>query len=203
MRILKAGVIDYGVGNIFSICNALDKVGFKTKLISNLPMDADSNVIVLPGVGGFKIGAKNLQLFKPNILNLVEEGTLIFGVCLGMQLFFESSEEGPGSGLGLLKGEVLKFPRNVKTPHMGWNSLKKNRDTRILNGIGDGQYFYFVHSYYPMPLDTHIIAAETEYGLSFASVVAVKNIYGTQFHPEKSGKVGEQVLKNLFDLVKK
>jgi len=163
----------------------------------------DTDAIVLPGVGNFKAGSRNLQVLRQDILRLVESGVPLFGVCLGMQLLFEESEENPGEGLSLLKGKVLKLPTHVKTPHMGWNTLRVSKPNDLLDGANEEDYYYFVHSYYAAPTDKNIIVAETDYGLSFASVVAKGNVYGTQFHPEKSGKPGERVLRNFARIVKK
>jgi glutamine amidotransferase len=120
-----------------------------------------------------------------------------------MQLLFESSEESPGKGLGLLKGNVVRLPSSVKAPHMGWNTLRVVRMNELLDGIGEDDYFYFVHSYYGNPVDRDVIVAETGYGLNFASVVVCRNIWATQFHPEKSGKPGEIILRNFAGILKK
>jgi len=120
-----------------------------------------------------------------------------------MQLLFESSEESPGKGLCLLKGRVMRLPLTVKTPHMGWNTLKVVRSNELLNGIGEDDYFYFVHSYYGNPVNRDVVVAETDYGLNFASVVAYGNVWGTQFHPEKSGRSGEVILHNFAEIIKK
>lgn len=160
------------------------------------------DAIVLPGVGNFKAGSRNLRFLRSEIFRLVEAGVPLFGICLGMQLLFQDSEEGPGSGLRLLKGRVLRLPKHVKTPHMGWNTLKISKPCDLLDGIDEGDY-YFVHSYYASPTNRDIIVAKTDYGLSFASVVAKGNIYGAQFHPEKSGKPGERILRNFAEIVKK
>jgi glutamine amidotransferase len=134
---------------------------------------------------------------------MVESGVPLFGICLGMQLLFESSEESAGKGLGLLKGKVVRLPLTVKTPHMGWNTLDVVRPNELLNGISEDDYFYFVHSYYGEPSDRDVVAAETDYGLNFASVVACGNVWATQFHPEKSGKSGEIILRNFTGILKK
>ena len=122
---------------------------------------------------------------------------------MGMQLLFESSEESQGEGLGILRGKVVKLPSTVKIPHMGWNTLKVVRPNDLLEGISEDDFFYFVHSYYGSPADRNVVVAETEYGLNFASVVAKGNVWGTQFHPEKSGKPGEFVLRNFAEAVKR
>jgi glutamine amidotransferase len=125
----------------------------------------------------------------------------MLGICLGMQLLFEESEESPGRGLSLIKGRVLRLPRSVKTPHMGWNTLRILEDNDLICGVGEQDYFYFVHSYYASP-EEEVTVAETSYGVQFASVVAKGNVYGTQFHPEKSGRPGRRVLENFAGIVK-
>jgi glutamine amidotransferase len=133
----------------------------------------------------------------------VSEGTPLLGICLGLQLFFENSEEGPGTGLAYFKGNVKQLPNTVKVPHMGWNTLSIVRRNELFSGIAEGTYVYFVHSLYPVPKDTSIVTTKTEYGTTFPSSVASKNIYGTQFHPEKSGDIGLKILKNFAKVVVK
>jgi glutamine amidotransferase len=163
----------------------------------------DADAVVLPGVGNFKAGSRNIQAMKGEIAELVGRGVPLLGVCLGMQLLFESSEESQGEGLSILKGKVVKLPLTAKIPHMGWNTLKVVRSNELLEGISEDDFFYFVHSYYGNPVDINVVVAETDYGLSFASVVACGNVWGTQFHPEKSGKPGEVVLRNFAEIIKK
>lgn len=127
----------------------------------------------------------------------------LLGVCLGMQMLFTESLEGDGAGLNLLRGNVVKLPSAVKIPHMGWNTLHITKQTDLLEGVNEGSFVYFVHSYYPCDLDRDVVAAETTYGVTFASIVARRNVYGTQFHPEKSGETGLKILKNFFNIVKR
>ena len=188
---------------MFSITCALRKTGLEASIVTGSDGLKEADAIVLPGVGNFKAGARNIQTIKKDITELVKAGVPLFGVCLGMQLLFESSEESLGEGLGILKGKVVRFPLTVKTPHMGWNTLKVVRQNELLDGIGEGDYFYFVHSYYSNPVDKEAVVAETGYGVDFASVVACGNVWATQFHPEKSGKSGEIVLRNLGEIIKK
>jgi glutamine amidotransferase len=163
----------------------------------------NTDAIVLPGVGNFKAGLQNLRMFRQDLLGLVGAGVSLLGVCLGMQLLFERSQESSGDGLGLLKGRVLRLPGSVKTPHMGWNTLRVSKPEGILEGVDEDDHFYFVHSYYADPKDRKTVAAETDYGVSFVSVIAQKNVVGTQFHPEKSGKPGELVLRNFATIVRR
>jgi glutamine amidotransferase len=162
----------------------------------------DFDAVVLPGVGNFRAGSQTIRAMKGRISELAEGGVPLLGVCLGMQLLFESSEESQGEGLGMLKGKVVSLPSSAKIPHMGWNTLKVLRQSSLLEGVSGDDYFYFVHSYYGSPTDRNVVVAETDYGLSFASVVAKGNVWGTQFHPEKSGKPGETVLRNFARIVK-
>jgi len=158
--------------------------------------------IVLPGVGNFGSGAENLRRLSEDIHASVSGGVPMLGICLGMQLLFEESEESPGRGLSLIKGRVMRLPRTVKTPHMGWNTLRILEDNDLLSGVGEGDHFYFVHSYYASP-EERAKVAETTYGVPFASVVAKRNVYGTQFHPEKSGKPGRRILENFAWIIKR
>jgi len=181
----------------------LQKTGLDVATISK-PQDLNGyDGIVLPGVGNFRSGARNLHPLKSSIVRLIDDGVPILGICLGMQLLFEESEESSGEGLSLLKGRVLRLPRDVKTPHMGWNNLRILADNDLLDGIYEEDYFYFVHSYYVSPYEKNVVIAETTYGIQFASVIAEKNIFGTQFHPEKSGKPGRKVLLNFAEIVKR
>jgi glutamine amidotransferase len=196
-------IIDCGVGNLFSITCALQKTGLEASIVTSSKNLKNADAIVLPGVGNFKAGSQNIQTKKKAIFELVEGGVPLFGVCLGMQLLFESSEESLGKGLGLLKGKVVRLPLTVKTPHMGWNTLDVVRPNELLNGVSEDDYFYFVHSYYGKPSDRNVVAAETDYGLKFASVVSYDNVWATQFHPEKSGRSGEIILRNFAGILKK
>ncbi len=199
---MKVAVLDYGIGNLFSIKRTLQKIGLNVEVTSSIK-GYEYDGIVLPGVGNFKAGAKNLSPLREEIVRLTSSGTPLLGICLGMQLLFEESQESNGGGLALLRGKIIRLPKNVKTPHMGWNNLHIIVDNEILDGIDERDYFYFVHSYYARPADRSVIVAETEYGIRFASVVAEGNIYGTQFHPEKSGKSGSRILRNFMMIMKR
>jgi len=201
---LRVAVIDYGVGNLFSIKHSLEKAGLNVDVCSDAQSLRRVDALVLPGVGNFRAGAKNIGEIKAELKGLVKGGVPILGICLGMQLLLEESDESPGvTGLGLLGGRVVRLPKNVKIPHMGWNTLRIIKSTGLLEGIKEKDYFYFVHSYYAAPRDRRIIAAETEYGVKFASVIAYNNIFAVQFHPEKSGKPGEQVIRNFMKIIKR
>jgi len=199
----EATVIDYGVGNLFSMSNALRKAGLGVEIVEEPTGLRGSEAVVLPGVGAFGAAAANLEPFREALKEAVEDGTPLLGSCLGMQLLFERSEESPGDGLGLLPGEVKRFTGDVKTPHMGWNTVEPKRDSPLLEDVEPGSYFYFVHSYYPEPADPRDTLASTCYGGEFASIVERGMVYGTQFHPEKSGKTGARLLANFAGLVKR
>jgi len=199
----RASVIDYGVGNLFSMSNALRKAGLGVEIVEEPTGLRGSEAVVLPGVGAFGAAAANLEPFREALEEAVEGGTPLLGSCLGMQLLFECSEESPGDGLGLLPGEVKRFTGDVKTPHMGWNTVEPLRDSPLLEGVEPGSYFYFVHSYYPEPSAPRDALASTCYGCEFASIVERGTVYGTQFHPEKSGETGARLLANFAGLVKR
>lgn len=198
-----ATVIDYGVGNLFSMSNALRRAGLRVEVAEEPSRLSGSDAVVLPGVGNFGAAAANLDPFREALNATVEEGTPLLGSCLGMQLLFIRSEESPGDGLGLLPGEVKRFVGDVKTPHMGWNTVEPTRGSPLLEGVKPDSYFYFVHSYYPDPADPRDTLASTSYGGEFASIVERGNVYGTQFHPEKSGEAGARLLSNFAGLVKR
>ena len=198
-----AMVVDYGVGNLFSMSNALRKAGLRVEVVEEPRVLQDADALVLPGVGNFGAAAANLESFREALWAAVDEGKPLLGSCLGMQLLFERSEESHGDGLGILPGDVKRFMGDVKTPHMGWNTVTSKRDSLLLDGVKPGSYFYFVHSYYPKPADPRDTLATTSYDVEFASIVERGNVYGTQFHPEKSGEAGARLLANFAGLVKR
>jgi glutamine amidotransferase len=201
--VANAVIFDYGVGNLLSLKTALEKVGFSVSIGTNKTDLTKADVIALPGVGSFTASLEKLNTVKETLQTKVAEGTPLLGICLGLQLFFESSQEGPGDGLAFFKGKVLELPKTVKVPHMGWNTLDIVKPNELLEGIADGTYVYFVHSLYPVPKDQAIVCTNTTYGITFTSAICSKNIYGTQFHPEKSGDVGLQILRNFAKTVVK
>ncbi|MBC7130957.1 imidazole glycerol phosphate synthase subunit HisH [Candidatus Bathyarchaeota archaeon] len=194
-------IIDYGVGNLYSLKCAMSKIGFHIFIGANKAQIKAADAIILPGVGDFSTASKNLAAIKDEIIEQVADGKPILGICLGMQLLFQKSEEGDGEGLGLLEGENVQLPKIVKVPHMGWNTIRIVRENELLDGLQDDEYYYFAHSYYPTPADKNAICAETEYGVTFPSIIAKDNIYGTQFHPEKSGEKGIKLLENFRRIV--
>jgi imidazole glycerol-phosphate synthase subunit HisH len=197
-------IVDYGVGNLRSVQKALERVGAEAVVTGEPGELARARAVVLPGVGAFGDGVAQLWargLFQP-VLHQVEAGKPLLGICLGMQLLFEESEEmGQHRGLGLLPGRVVRFPEgDLKVPHIGWNQLRVSEDP-LLAGIKDGSYAYFVHSYYVAPAQPGDVLATTEYGVQFAAVVGRGRVWGAQFHPEKSQEVGLQLLQNFARLV--
>lgn len=195
-------IIDYGMGNLHSVANALQHTGATTRLVTTPEEILTAEKLILPGVGAFRDAMAHLQeqgMVQP-IRDYAASGRPLLGVCLGMQLLFETSEEAPGTpGLGIFPGTVLRFPADsgLKVPHMGWNTLDVNPASRILANLGAEPYVYFVHSYYVQPKDPAITAATTSYGLNFTSAVEKDNIAGVQFHPEKSQETGQQILRNF------
>jgi len=199
----EAVIFDYGAGNLLSLKVALEKVGLDVKIASTAQALKKADAIALPGVGNFSAAAGKLAPVREEILGAVKNGVPLLGICLGLQLFFPRSEEGAGNGLALYEGKTVWLPNSVKVPHMGWNTLQIVKQNELLDGIKAESYVYFVHSLYPVPLDKDLICTETDYGTTFASTVASKNVFGTQFHPEKSGDVGLKILKNFARTVKK
>jgi glutamine amidotransferase len=197
----EAVIFDYGVGNLLSLKTALEKAGLNASIGTKAQDLAKADAIALPGVGSFTAASSKLDAVKEILQTKIQEGTPLLGICLGLQLFFESSQEGPGNGLALFKGKNLQLPNSVKVPHMGWNTLKIIKPNELFDGIEEGTFVYFVHSLYPVPKDKSIVCTTTEYGTTFTSAIACENIYGTQFHPEKSGDVGLKILKNFVKTV--
>ncbi len=199
MRVL---VIDYGMGNLRSVSKALEHVGFTEVIVSS---DKDMifrvDALVLPGVGAFKDAMENLKrlnLITP-LMDYIEGGKPFLGICLGLQLLFERSYEfGESEGLGILEGEVSLLPKGVKIPHIGWNQVWLKQKEGMFEGVNDGDFFYFVHSYRVVPTREDVIASTTDYGDYFVSSVQYQNIWAVQFHPEKSQKLGLQLLRNFY-----
>jgi glutamine amidotransferase len=197
----EAIIIDYGVGNLLSLKCALQKVGLNVKVGLSPQQIKSADALALPGVGNFSAAAAKLDAVREELMDTVKSGTPVFGICLGLQLFFQESEEGAGKGLALFEGRTVRLPSSVKVPHMGWNTLRMVKQNEIWEGVDDEAYVYFVHSLYPVPVDKEIVCAETDYGATFTSAIASKNVYGTQFHPEKSGDIGLKILKNFAKIV--
>lgn len=196
-------IIDYGVGNLKSIYNSLQKVGIDSVVTSEESVINRADKIILPGVGAFNDAMECLK--KSGLINCIKEninnGKPTLGICLGMQLLYEKSyEDGEFEGLGILKGEVVKLKEGVKIPHMGWNSLKKGVDHPISKDINEGEYVYYVHSYYVEPKVKDEVVFYSDYNACVPGIVAKGNVIGMQFHPEKSGDVGLRLLKNFGEM---
>jgi glutamine amidotransferase len=198
-------IVDYGMSNLGSIRRAVEECGCDV-FVSDDPRDVGAaEHVILPGVGAFPDGMRNLREkgFADRLWEVVDEGVPLLGICLGMQLLSTRSyEEGITDGLNFVPGEVrLLIPKDAgdKVPHVGWNELNKTQDTPILANIPDGTDFYFVHSYHFVPERTEDIFAETDYCGGFACVIGRRNVFGTQFHPEKSGRMGFQILRNFLN----
>ena len=193
-------IIDYGVGNLRSVEKAFAATGCTAVVSCEESVLRQADRLVLPGVGAFGacMNALNERGFDRLVRDRVAAGTPLLGVCVGMQMLFEESEEfGPTPGLGLLRGCVRRFQGDLLVPQVGWNQIRHRRPHSLLEGIKDADFFYFVHSYYCEPVEREVILGETDYGLAYASLVARKNLFGVQFHPEKSQTVGLQLLSNF------
>ena len=204
-------IIDYGMGNLRNVYMAFRRLGVESRVTSDPQEVRDAEVLVLPGVGAFGDAVDTIRrmgLEEP-ILEAIDEDRPFLGICVGLQLLFEASEEmGEHRGLGVLAGRVRRFPRDLTVPHMGWNQIYQERDVPLWRGLPDGSYAYFVHSYYVDPEDEDVIAATTDYGedeageyirppVIYTSAIARGNLYAIQFHPEKSQNVGERILRNF------
>ncbi len=198
----KIVIIDYGMGNLRNVQKGFEKIGSEARLTRNKNEIGRASAIVLPGVGAFKDCVENLEkygLVEP-LLRSIEKGKPYLGICLGLQILFSESEEfGSHKGLDLIKGKVVRFVPDPehKVPHMGWNTIEKEKEGPMLQGIESGDFFYFVHSYYVIPDKTQWISSFTTYGKPFVSSIWKENLFATQFHPEKSQQKGLRILENF------
>jgi len=198
---LKIGIIDYQMGNLASLKNSFDFIGVSVDVIKDANDIRRYDKLILPGVGAFEVASNHLREsgFDVEIREFVKSGKYLFGICLGMQMLFSSSEEGKGEGLGFFEEEIVRFSNNsLKVPHMGWNLVKNINNSKIFNGLEDSFYLYFVHSYYAK-LNSFAVGV-TDYGVEFMSAVEKDNIIGLQPHPEKSHKIGLKILQNFVEL---
>ena len=197
-------IIDYGMGNLRSVQKAVESAGAEAVITDAPAKVKDADKVILPGVGAMAPAVKKLNDIGmiPAIKEFVASGRPFLGICLGLQLLFEESDEGGKvKGLGILKGRVARFSGKLKVPHMGWNELQVESTAQsIFSGIGKKPYVYFCHSYYVSPSDKSVAAAVTPYGIDFVSAVHSKNIWGVQFHPEKSQETGLKILKNFVGI---
>jgi len=201
---VSVAIFDYGAGNIFSLKNSLEKVGATVDVITTFDKPNNYSGLLLPGVGNFDPAIKSIhEHSKIRFKDYVKDDTPVLGICLGMEMFFEKSEEGHEKGLSVIDGEVIELPSSMKIPHMGWNNLEIKKPGKILEGIDDGSWVYFVHSFLVKPSSNDVITAESDYGIKVPAVVEKSNFFGTQFHPEKSGKIGSIMIQNFLDECKK
>ena len=200
---VKVAIFDYGAGNIFSLKSSLEKNNAKVDVITHLDKINGYSGLLLPGVGNFDPAIRSLSSSKMAFQDVVKNQLPVLGICLGMEMFFEKSEEGKLSGLGILDGEVILLPNKLKIPHMGWNDLQIKKSSLLLDGVKNGSWVYFVHSYRAEPKNKEIVKADSDYGISVPAVIEYGTLFGTQFHPEKSGKVGAIMIKNFLRACKK
>ena len=200
---VSVAIFDYGAGNIFSLKNSLEKVGASVDVITNFDKPNEYSGLLLPGVGNFDPAIHSIRDFSKTQFQDYVGSMPILGICLGMEMFFEKSEEGKEKGLGIIDGEVIVLPSSMKVPHMGWNNLEIKKPGKILEGVENDSWVYFVHSYRVKPESNDVITAESDYGIKVPAVVEQDNFYGTQFHPEKSSTVGKIMLENFLKECKK
>jgi len=197
---MRVCILNYGVGNLYSLQAALKRENADPQLVTNVRRARSADALLLPGVGNFREVARKVQ--REEIRDLAESGKPLIGICLGLQLFFESSEEGSGKGLGLFSGQAKRLPSTVKIPQIGWNTLRVTNPNEIVEGIANESWVYYIHSYYPETSGDWVVAT-SKYGVEYPTLIARKNVFGSQFHPEKSGKTGRTILRNILRLVKR
>lgn len=203
---MKIAIIDYEVGNLANVYNAWRRLDMDPVITRDKAKIDDADIVELPGVGAIRDAMGNLQKFDliPVLQDQVQKGKFFMGVCLGMQALFEKDfEGGEYAGLGFLPGDIVPFQTNLKVPHMGWNELVFRKDSWLQEGLPAHPYVYFVHSYHKSPVDTPDVIATADYGQPVPAICGKDNVVGFQFHPEKSGKVGEQILRNVVSHVEK
>jgi len=196
-------IIDYGLGNLASVKNALDKLGIDSVISNSIKQIEAGSALILPGVGSANQGMKNLKRVKLDkaIVDQLNRDKSFLGICLGMQLLFSKSDEGNVKCLNIIEGTVKKFNSRLKVPQIGWNTVEQKTENKLFKNIPKNSSFYFVNSYYCQPSDESVAVGESEYGINFCSVLVKKNIVATQFHPEKSGQVGRQFIKNWIKTI--
>lgn len=193
----KIAIFDYGAGNIFSLKNALEKQNATVEVQTQVDKLDSYDGIFLPGVGNFDPAIQSINRDSVDFCQIVGD-TPVFGICLGMEMFFDKSQEGKEKGLGIINGDVVVLPNTLKVPHMGWNALEIKQENKILGGVENGSWVYFVHSYRANPTTQDVVVAESDYDVKVPAIVQKDNYFGTQFHPEKSGDVGALMLRNFL-----
>jgi imidazole glycerol-phosphate synthase subunit HisH len=198
----KIAIFDYGAGNLFSLKSALERNGAEgVEIIYDLKDVEKYDGLVLPGVGNFDPAIKSIEGSAKHLDKAIDSGMPVMGICLGMEMLFERSEEGELEGLKILDGDVVLLPKSkVKIPHMGWNNLQIKGDSKLLKGVKDNSWVYFVHSYRAAPKNPRLVVATSDYGVSVPAVVEKGNLIGVQFHPEKSGEVGAVMIRNFIEM---
>lgn len=198
----KIAILDYGAGNLFSLKSALERNGAESvEIVCDLKDLEKFDGLVLPGVGNFDPAIRSIEGSARHLDKAIDSGMPVMGICLGMEMLFEGSEEGELEGLKILDGDVVLLPKSkVKIPHMGWNNLQIKGDSRLLKGVRDNSWVYFVHSYRTVPKNRKLVVASSDYGVSVPAVIERDNLIGVQFHPEKSGDVGAIMIKNFIEI---
>jgi glutamine amidotransferase len=202
----EIAIIDAGIGNLRSVQKGFEHVGAAPTITDDPALVADAEAIVLPGVGAFGDGMNGLRSrgLDGAVFDAIKRGVPFFGICVGLQLLFEESEEmGIHRGLGVMPGRIVRFQANLTVPHMGWNQIEQRRSHPLLAGVPEGEFAYFAHSYHVVTEDPSIVVATTDYGGPFPSVVARDNVWAIQFHPEKSQQIGLRLLENFVERVNK
>ena len=200
---VSVAIFDYGAGNIFSLKTSLEKNGASVDVITSFDQVKNYSGLLLPGVGNFDPAIRSIRDYSAIQFNdFVKDKVPVLGICLGMEMFFAKSEEGKEQGLDVLNREVVLLPENMKIPHMGWNDLQIKRESKILDGVDDGSWVYFVHSYRAKPTNEQIVVADADYGIKVPAVIEDGIYFGTQFHPEKSGKIGSLMIRNFLKVCK-
>ncbi len=201
---VKVAIFDYGAGNIFSLKNSLENNDAIVEVITSFDKASDYSGILLPGVGNFDPAVRSIRDYsKTDFKDYVQDKIPVLGIYLGMEMFFEKSEEGTEKGLEVLEGEVVALPDTMKVPHMGWNNIEIKKPSKLLEGVEDGSWVYFVHSFIAKPKKEQIVVADSDYGIKVPAVVEKENFFGTQFHPEKSAKIGSVIINNFLRECKK
>lgn len=192
---VRLALYDYGAGNIFSLKNAFEKRGAQVEVVTDF-RDGRYSGLLLPGVGNFDPAIRSMP--EQGVREFAGESMPVLGICLGMEMFLDGSEEGSEKGLGVIPGRVVSLPDTMKVPHMGWNALSIDRPGVLLDGLDDGSWVYFVHSYMARPSDGTVVTASSDYSIDVPAVIEKGNYLGTQFHPEKSGPAGRIILDNFL-----